>query len=82
MSKEKKQLEKYQKNYREAKMSQYNNKIKIFNYSFIVYAVIQLYNIISITFMLTKHTDGDKSLIIMINIHYQAFIVIKILFSF
>ena len=27
MSKEKKQLEKYQKNYREAKMSQYNNKI-------------------------------------------------------
>ena len=38
------------------------NKIG-FNYNFIVYAMVQLYTINSITFMLTKHIDGDISLI-------------------
>ena len=44
MSKEKKQrLKEYQKNYRDAKMSQYNNEKILFNYDLIVHAVIQLY---------------------------------------
>ena len=42
MSEEKKErLKEYQKNYREARMSQYNNE-QFFNYDLLVYAVIQL----------------------------------------
>ena len=62
MSKEEKQkLREYQKNYCEAKKYQYNKIIK--KIVLRVYTVIQLHIINSITFMLTIHTDGDKSLI-------------------
>ena len=62
MSKEEKQkLREYQKNYCEAKKYQYKKIIK--KIVLRVYTVIQLYIINSITFMLTIHTDGDKSLI-------------------
>ena len=46
------------------KVNKCNQSIKqFFNYDLIVYAVIQLYTINSITFILAKYTDADKSLI-------------------
>ena len=59
MSEEKKQrLKEYQKDYREAKKSQYN-----INYDLIVYAVIQSYIIKTLMFMSFRQTDRDKRLI-------------------
>ena len=46
------------------KVNKCNQSIKqFFNYDLIVYAVIQLYTNNSITFILAKYTDADKSLI-------------------